>query len=112
MVVFFIPVDFVGIDGAGPGLASLMKAVADRVSYTVGETMSARKPIFSPLSVIFIDAGLEEIWYILSTRVPYIDIPTIRITTGCGKDSTSLSTTVGIMEGSGREGGSVGRDMG
>ena len=38
----------------------------------------------------------------------YVGIPTIGVTTGCGKDSTSLSTVVGIVEGAGWVGGAVG----
>ena len=62
MEVCSIQVEFVGIDGASPGWAGLMKAVVERVAYTVGETVGARKPSLPPLSVVCIDAALEEIW--------------------------------------------------
>ena len=62
MAVCLIMVDFLGIDGARLGLAGLVKAVAERAAYTIGETVSARKPILPPPSVVYIAAALEEIW--------------------------------------------------
>ena len=58
MAVYLIPVEFFGIDGAGPGLVGLVKTVEDRAAYTVSEMVSARKPILPPPSVIYIDAVL------------------------------------------------------
>ena len=62
MAVCLIPVVFVGIDGAGPGLAGLVKAVADRVAYTVSETARARKLSLLLPRVVCIDSTLAEIW--------------------------------------------------
>ena len=50
------------IVGAGPGLEVFLKGVADRVAYTVVYTVSARKPILPPLSVVCIDAVLYNTW--------------------------------------------------
>ena len=102
-----MPVVFVRIAGAGPGLASLINDLTDRVAYTIGETVRARNPIFLPPTGIYIDVTLEDIWYILLIRVSYVSTPTIRLTTGCRKYSTSLSTAFGILEGAGQVGGSV-----
>ena len=57
-----IPVEFFGINGTGPGLADLVRDVVDRVAYTVGKTMSTRKPSLPPPSVVCIKVALEEIW--------------------------------------------------
>ena len=56
-----MPVVFVGIAGARPGLVVFMKGNSDRVLYTVGETVSANNQSLSPQSIVCIDAALEEI---------------------------------------------------
>ena len=56
-----MPVVFVGIAGARPGLVVFMKGNSDRVLYTVGETVSANNQSFSPQSIVCIDTALEEI---------------------------------------------------
>ena len=62
MAVCSMLVVFVGVAGAGPGLAGFMNDVEDRVAYTVGDTVSVRNPILPPPSVVCIDDALEEIW--------------------------------------------------
>ena len=43
-----MPVVFVGIAGAGPGLAIVMNNITDRVMYTVGEMVITRNPSLPP----------------------------------------------------------------
>ena len=112
MAVCSILVEFVRIDGARLGLEGLVKDIADKVVYTVGEMVSARKPILPPSSVVCIDTVLEEIWYILSTRVLYVGILMIGVTMGCGKESTIFSTAVVIVDGVGRVEGDVKQETG
>ena len=70
--------------------------------------VSARKPILLPPSVVYIDATIYNTWYIWSTRVSQVGILTIGVTSGCGYDSTCVSTVVGIMMGAGWVEGYVG----
>ena len=97
-----IPVVFVVIYGTGLGLAGLVESVAESVVHIVIKTVSASKLSLPPPSGVCIDVALEEIWYILSTRVLYGSIPTISVTAGYGRDFMILSTAVG-----GHIGGSV-----
>ena len=56
-----MPVELGGILGSRLELRGLLKGVSDRVSYTIGDTVSARKTILNPPSIICINGTLYEI---------------------------------------------------
>ena len=62
IAVCSMPVALGGILGTVLGLGGFSKGLADRFAYTVGNTVSMRKPILSPLSIVYIDAALYDIW--------------------------------------------------
>ena len=58
MAVYLIPVVLGGIVGDVPGLGGFRKGVEERVFYTVGEAVNARKPMLPPSSIVYIDSTL------------------------------------------------------
>ena len=85
------------MSGAKTGLTGTKKAVTDKVLYTVGDTVSWRRPRVPQPRLDWTEAVFELSFKLTSAMVLYVGVPTMGGIFGNGKPSKILLMAVGMV---------------